>query len=67
MVKKFDDVLNALSANRQEKIEQRQIELAQEAINHYEKTGLHVTLSEMKAWLDAKKTDKKAPLPVCHL
>lgn len=51
----------------EEEIEQHQIALALESLTHYEKTGLHVTLGEMQAWLKAKKTDNKAPLPVCHL
>jgi predicted transcriptional regulator len=50
----------------EEEMEQRQIALAQESINHYEKTGLHVTLGEMTTWLNAKKIDINTALPVCH-
>lgn len=50
----------------EEEIEQHQIALALESLNHYKTTGLHVTLGEMQVWLKAKKTDNKALLPVCH-
>ena len=50
----------------EEELEQRQIALAQESINHYEKTGLHVTLGEMTTWLKVKKIDTNTALPVCH-
>ena len=50
----------------EEEIKQRQIALAQKSINHYEATGLHVSLSEMKAWLAVKASEsaKKAAAPV---
>jgi predicted transcriptional regulator len=50
----------------EEELEQRQIAMAQESIDHYEKTGLHVTLGEMATWLKAKKIDTNTSLPVCH-
>lgn len=41
------------------------------AEQHYQETGLHTTLDEMKAWanslrIDSKKTEKTQPLPTCH-
>lgn len=50
----------------EEEVEQRQIALAQESLNQYKETGLHVTLGEMQAWLKAKNTDRESPLPECH-
>lgn len=49
-----------------EEIEQHQIAIAEESLDHYEKTGLHVTLDEMKAWLKEKKLNRNTPMPVCH-
>jgi hypothetical protein len=67
MVKKLEDVMSALPEKRQADIEQRQIELALESLNHYQTTGLHVTLDELKEWVKAVAVDPKTPMPKCHL
>lgn len=36
------------------------------AIEHHDQTGLHTTLDEMNAWLEARKTAKSSPMPKCH-
>lgn len=50
-----------------EETEQKQVALAVEALDRYEKTGLHVTLDEMKTWLQAKKINRNTPMPACHI
>lgn len=37
------------------------------ALEHYDQTGLHTTMDEMKAWLDARKISQSSPLPKCHV
>lgn len=49
-----------------EEIEQHQISLADASIEQYEKTGLHVTLSEMRDWMRDKKIHPNTPRPLCH-
>jgi len=49
-----------------EEIEQHQISLADASIEQYEKTGLHVTLSEMRDWMRDKKLNPNTPRPLCH-
>lgn len=41
-------------------------EEALQASEHYKKTGLHVTLEEMKAWANNLGTANEQPLPKCH-
>jgi predicted transcriptional regulator len=36
------------------------------SIDHYETTGLHVTLDEMRTWSKALRLDPNAHLPTCH-
>jgi hypothetical protein len=52
--------------NTPEEIEQNFIAAAEESLDHYEKTGLHVTLEEMRDWMNAKKLDKNAPMQQAH-
>ena len=49
-----------------EEVEQYQISLADASMEQFEKTGLHVTLSEMRDWMRNKKLNPHAPRPVCH-
>jgi hypothetical protein len=67
MVKKLEDFMSALPEKRQAEIQQRQIELALESLNHYETTGLHVTLDELKEWVKAIADNPKTPMPKCHV
>jgi hypothetical protein len=39
---------------------------AVEADKHYQATGLHTTLAEMRVWAKSLKTNPNAPAPVCH-
>lgn len=39
---------------------------AHNAWEHYQQTGLHVTESELDAWIENLYTDKETALPVCH-
>jgi predicted transcriptional regulator len=36
------------------------------AWEHYQTTGLHVTLQEVGNWMDTLFTDNELPPPVCH-
>lgn len=35
-------------------------------INHYEATGLHITLDEMRTWAKSIRLDRNTQLPACH-
>ena len=35
-------------------------------INHYEATGLHITLDEVKTWAKEVQINRDALLPACH-
>lgn len=37
-----------------------------DALKHFDETGLHATQNEVMAWIDTWGTDKDAPTPVCH-
>ncbi|VXB25832.1 conserved hypothetical protein [Enhydrobacter sp. 8BJ] len=52
-------------------IEQKQAQLAFEqrairAYEHYQETGLHLTLEEIDDWADSLLTDAPKDMPVCH-
>ena len=49
-----------------EEIEQRFIAAAEESWDEFEKTGLHITLDEMRVWAKELKTNPNAVLPACH-
>jgi predicted transcriptional regulator len=49
-----------------EESEQHFIAAAQSAWSDYEKTGLHITLDEAKAWADKLGKNPRAKLPACH-
>lgn len=51
----------------EEEREMRAIEIAEEAYEHYERTGLHTTHEEMSAWVDKLQMNPKAQPPVCHI
>ncbi len=38
-----------------------------DAIVHYEATGLHISLDEAKTWAQELRTDRNAQLPACHI
>ena len=36
------------------------------SIDHYETTGLHATLEEMRDWSKSMRLDRNTQLPACH-
>lgn len=40
---------------------------ALDSLEHYERTGLHITFEEYSAWVDRLDTDPDAPFPKCHV
>lgn len=49
-----------------EEAEQNFIAAAEGAWGDYEKTGLHITLDEAKAWAEKLGQSPNAKLPACH-
>jgi predicted transcriptional regulator len=52
------------------KVEEHQQKILQsvdDSIDHFEATGLHITLEEVEAWAKELKTNPHAKLPPCHL
>lgn len=49
-----------------EEAEQAAIEAAAASLAHYQKTGLHTTLDEVKDWAKAVRKDRNAKMPACH-
>ena len=49
-----------------EEAQQTVLKSVDESTAHYEATGLHVTLDEIKQWAKEVKADRNAPLPKCH-
>ena len=52
-------------------IEQQEREYAwhqscDDALKHFDETGLHATHEEVMAWMGIWGTDKEPPAPVCH-
>jgi hypothetical protein len=37
-----------------------------DSIAHFETTGLHIALDEVKAWANEVKVNRNAQLPACH-
>jgi predicted transcriptional regulator len=49
-----------------EEAEQAVLSRVDSSMSHYESTGLHVTLDEMKDWAKSLRLDRNTPLPACH-
>jgi predicted transcriptional regulator len=49
-----------------EEAEQKAIQEAAAALEHFERTGLHVRLDEVKQWAKELKNNRNAQLPLCH-
>ena len=52
-------------------IEQKERENAwhqscEDALKHFDETGLHATHGEVMAWMDTWGTEKESPAPICH-
>ncbi len=55
-----------LSYVAREEARQNFVAAAEASYVHYKETGLHITLGEMSAWVDAVGQNPDAPLPECH-
>lgn len=49
-----------------EEAEQAALKIVDNSISHYEMTGSHITLDEVKTWVKEVKTNRNALLPACH-
>ncbi len=49
-----------------EEIDQAMLKIVDDSAAHYETTGLHITLGDMKTWKEALKKDRAAQLTQCH-
>jgi len=50
-----------------EESEQAALKIVDDAAQHYDATGLHISLEEFKGWVDAVKMNPRAALPACHV
>ncbi len=69
MVLSYEEGMDFLEKKRIQKemeAEREMLELATEAIKHYEETGLHTTHEEMKEWAKKLVTNPNEPMPKCH-
>ena len=51
------------------KTEEAQLDILKsvdESVAHFEATGLHLTLDEVKTWAQEVKANRNAVLPACH-
>ena len=56
-----------LTTTRRSKEERRAwYQEALDSLEHFERTGLHITFEEYSAWVDRLDTDPDAPFPKCH-
>ncbi|NCS65880.1 MAG: CopG family transcriptional regulator [Hydrogenophilales bacterium CG03_land_8_20_14_0_80_62_28] len=49
-----------------EEAQQAILESIDNSATHFEATGLHLTLDEVRAWAKEVKVDRNAQLPACH-
>jgi predicted transcriptional regulator len=49
-----------------EEAEQAAIAAAVASLDHYQQTGLHTTLDDVKNWATAVRKDRSAKMPACH-
>lgn len=49
-----------------EEVQQNLDHASEEAMEHYRKTGLHVTHAEVTKWLESWGTDEELDPPQCH-
>jgi predicted transcriptional regulator len=50
-----------------EEAEQAMLAIVDESTAHFDATGLHIDLDEFKAWVEAVRVNRDAPLPICHV
>jgi hypothetical protein len=51
---------------KQEENEHAAIAASAASLDHYQKTGLHTTLDELKEWARTVRKDRLVKMPVCH-
>lgn len=49
-----------------EELQQVALKGVDEAVAHFEASGLHLSLDEFKTWADDVKLNRNAQLPACH-
>ena len=49
-----------------EEAQQAVLQSVDDAVAHFESTGLHITLNELKTWAKDVKENRNAQLPACH-
>lgn len=49
-----------------EEAEQAAVDAAVVSLAHYQKTGLHTDLDEIKVWAKAVRKNRSAKMPACH-
>ena len=49
-----------------EEAQQAVLQSVDDSVAHFESTGLHITLNELKAWAKDVKENRNAQLPACH-
>jgi predicted transcriptional regulator len=52
---------------QEEEREQTLLKMVDAGNEHFERTGLHTTTTEIRAWLAAAKLNPNTPRPACHL
>jgi len=50
-----------------EEAQQTILKSVDDSIAHYEATGLHITLDEVRNWAQELKVNRNAQLPACHI
>jgi predicted transcriptional regulator len=50
----------------EEEAEQRFIAAGEASLSHFQQTGLHITLDELRTWAQDVKENPDAPMPACH-
>jgi hypothetical protein len=51
---------------KQEENEHAAIAACAASLDHYQITGLHTTLDELKEWTQSVRKDRRVQMPVCH-
>ncbi len=49
-----------------EEAQQAVLKSVDDSVAHFEATGLHITLNEVKTWANEVKLNRNAQLPECH-
>lgn len=49
-----------------EEAQQSILKSVDDSIQHFEKTGLHISLDDVKSWSNELKINRNAQLPACH-